>query len=474
MGRNVAIGIQDFGKIIERNCFYVDKTMFIRDWWESGDEVTLITRPRRFGKTLTMSMVEHFFSVKYENRTELFENFAIWKEEKYRRLQGTRPVISLSFANVKERNYQNARDKICMILGQLYSQNSFLLNSGVLDEKDKEYFNRVSRYMDEVDATMAIHHMSDYLSRFYGKKVIILLDEYDTPMQEAWLNGYWNEIVSFFRSLFNAAFKTNDYLDTGIFRTYWANTSSNGLVGKLIREGETEVKTVMEDLLQGKHLFTEIDEQIVFSQLGARVDAIWSLFLTSGYLKVIGCHIDPEIGKPQYELTLTNMEVRLMFEEMIDDWFKRHTQSYNLFVKAMMQDDLDAMNEYMNRVAMQTFSYFDVGAGENAEPERFYHGFVLGLMVDLRERYRITSNRESGFGRYDIVLEPLSEKEDAIIIEFKVRNRRREPNLEDTLQNALKQIEEKQYETQLIARGIEKERIRKYGFAFEGKTVLIG
>ena len=560
MARTVGIGIQDFGKMIQNNRFYVDKTSFIKEWWESGDEVTLITRPRRFGKTLTMSMVEQFSSVKYTGKGELFEGFTIWQEEKYRNIQGTYPVISLSFANIKEKDYANARYKICQLLVNLYTQFSFLLDSDVLKPKDREYFERIAVDMNDSDATLAIYQLSDFLFRYYKKKVIILLDEYDTPMQEAYVDGYWKELADFTRSMFNATFKTNpwlergimtgitrvskesifsdlnnlkvvtttsdeyadsfgfteaevfaamdefgytekeavktwydgftfgnkkdiynpwsilNYLDTGKLTTYWANTSSNSLVGKLIREGSPGIKTVMEDLLNGKIFRTQIDEQIVFSQLDHKNSAIWSLLLASGYLKVVNFELDN--GRPIYELALTNMEVSLMFEGMISDWFAEYTPAYNQFIKALLLGDVDAMNEYMNRVALQTFSFFDagkrIGDYEKAEPERFYHGFVLGMMVELRERYVITSNRESGFGRYDIILEPLSEKDDAIIIEFKIYNGRREKNLEETLTNALQQIEDKKYETNLRAKGIGAERIRKYGFVFEGKTVLIG
>lgn len=560
MGRTVAIGIQKFSDIIENNYFYIDKTSFIKEWWDNGDAVTLIARPRRFGKTLTMSMLEQFFSVKYAGRSDLFEHLNIWKEEAYRKLQGTYPVISLSFANVKERTYESTVYRMKQLLSDVYSQNAFLLKEDILSEEDKEYFRRISVQMSDSDATFALHKLSEFLYRYYEKPVIILLDEYDTPMQEAYVDGYWEELVAFTRSMFNATFKTNpymgrsimtgitrvskesifsdlnnlevvtttsnlyadcfgfteeevfaamdecgytdrelvkkwydgftfgnktdiynpwsilNYLKKGEFTTYWANTSSNSLVGKLIREGEPEIKTTMEDLLNGQILHTEIDEQIVFNQLDDQQNAIWSLLLASGYLKVIRYHLDPNIGRPEYELALTNMEVRLMFEQMIDCWFKKTVPAYNQFVKALLLGDLDAMEEYMNRVTEETFSFFDVTgcAKQNPEPEKFYHGFVLGLMVDLRGRYVITSNRESGFGRYDVLLEPLSEKDDAFIIEFKVHKPRREKNLEETLKNALNQIEEKKYESVLIAKGIQSDRIRKYGFAFEGKRVLIG
>ena len=561
MARTVGIGIQEFGKIIENHYFYVDKTAFIKEWWENGDEVTLITRPRRFGKTLTMSMTEQFFSVKYAGRGDLFEGLSIWQEEKYRALQGTYPVISLSFANIKETNYKDTRDKIGQILAGEYARCAFLLEGDCLNEQEKDIFRRKTVDMGDVDATLALNQLSEYLCRYYGKKVIILLDEYDTPMQEAYVHGYWEELVAFTRSMFNSAFKTNpwleraimtgitrvskesifsdlnnlkvvtttsdeygtafgfteeevfaaldefgmsdrkqdvkrwydgfifgmykdiynpwsilNFLDTGKFTTYWANTSANSLVGKLIREGSPDVKMNMEDLLHDRIFHTVIDEQIVFSQLDRKTSAVWSLLLASGYLRVEHFAVDIKSGRAEYGLKLTNGEVRLMFGQMIEDWFSEYTSDYNVFIKALLEDDLEAMNEYMNRVVSATFSYFDTGRRESgkAEPERFYHGFVLGLMVDMGDRYEITSNRESGFGRYDIMLEPKRDGLNAIIIEFKVFNPRRDSTLADTVQAALLQIEEKKYAQALVAKGIPEERIRKYGFAFEGKEVLIG
>ena len=560
MARTISIGRQDFEKLRSRNNFYIDKTGFIREWWEAEDDVTLITRPRRFGKTLNMSMLEQFFSVEYAERGDLFEGLSIWEDEKYRKLQGTYPVISLSFANVKERNYEMTKQRIYQILIDLYNKNHFLMEMALLTEEEQKYFRSISVDMPEVVATMAIHKMAGFLSRYYGKKVIILLDEYDTPMQEAYVNGYWEELVYFTRSMFNAAFKTNPYLEravmTGITRvskesifsdlnnlevvtttsgryedsfgfteeevfcaldefglsgmkedvkswydgftfggrtdiynpwsilnfldkkrltTYWANTSSNSLVGKLIREGNKNIKQNFEELMQGKKLHVRLDEQVVYNQLSEDENAIWSLLLASGYLKVVRTEFSERTGRLSYELALTNKEVKIMFENMIHGWFARGDGNYNEFVKALLLGDLDAMNEYMNRVSLNMFSYFDTGKSSfGAEPERFYHGFVLGLMVDLRERYLLTSNRESGFGRYDVMLEPKEKKDDAIILEFKVFRPGKEQGLEDTVQAALKQIEEKDYAAALRAKGIPQGRIRKYGFAFRGKEVLIG
>ncbi len=561
MPRTVGIGHQNFEKLTKAGCFYVDKTHFIKEWWENQDAVTLIARPRRFGKTLNMSMLEQFLSIEYAGRGDLFEGLSVWEEEAYRELQGTFPVIFLSFAGVKETSFSNARKKICQIIKYLYNRYDFLLESSCLNEDEKEAYGKISAEMEEYIASDSLKCLSDYLSRYYGKKTVVLLDEYDTPLQEAYVHGYWKELAAFTRNLFNATFKTNPYLEravmtgitrvskesifsdlnnlqvvtttsdlyadsfgftqeevwealeeyglsdqkekvkswydgftfgrrtdiynpwsilnylkTGKFSTYWANTSSNSLVGKLIREGGKGTKLIMEDLLEGRTLHTQMDEQIVFNQLDNKESAIWSLLLASGYLRVKRYEFLTEEGREEYDLVLTNKEVRLMFERMIRDWFSDFTPAYNDFVKALLLGDLEAMNDYMNEVVLDTFSSFDAGrrGSEKTQPERFYHGFVLGLLVDLRGRYRVTSNRESGFGRYDVMLEPENETDDAIILEFKIFRPAKENTLEDTVKAAHVQIEEKKYAAILEAKGIAPERIRSYGFAFEGKKVLIG
>ena len=560
MRKTVAIGIQSFDKIRKDGYFYIDKTGFIREWWESGDDVTLITRPRRFGKTLNMSMLEAFFSVSYADRSDLFEGLSIWQDEKYRALQGTYPVIFLSFANIKEADFESTNYRIRQLLMKLYEKNQFLMDSECLSESEIKYFNRMKSDMDEKDAPMALYQLSDFLYRYYGKKVIILLDEYDTPMQEAYVKGYWDELVDFTRSLFNSTFKTNPYLEraimtgitrvskesifsdlnnpavvttttnrytdafgftepevfaaldeygygdrkdeikrwydgfifgkqkeiynpwsiinflkTGEIETYWANTSGNGLVSKLIRGGSGNLKDQFERLMRGESIRCPIDEQIIYNQLDNDEDAIWSLLLASGYLKALGVE-KKEAGKPRmYELALTNGEVMDMFYGMVRGWFSIAKNDYNDFIKALLLQDVDEMNEYMNRVALSTFSFFDAAGGASTDaPERFYHGFVLGLLVDLQGEYVITSNRESGFGRYDVMLEPMDRAKDAFILEFKVFKKAKEKTLKDTLANAHAQIEEKKYAASLMERGFREEQIHKYGLAFDGKQVLIG
>ncbi len=596
MARVVGIGNENFQEIREHNCFYIDKTSFIKEWWESMDKSTLITRPRRFGKTLNMNMMECFFSNKYKDRGDLFEGLEIWKEEKYRKLQGTYPVIFLSFADIKQTTYKETVKKIKKIIFDLYQKCDFLKDWEGLTEKEKISLKNIDCDMDDIAAQEAIKDLSNYLSRYYGKKVIILLDEYDTPMQEAYVNGYWEELVGFTRSLFNATFKTNPYLEraimTGITRVskesmfsdlnnlvvittsskdyatsfgfteeevfqaldeyglsdkkcdvkewydgfvfggikdiynpwsiinflkfkelknYWADTSSNDLISKIIKTSSAGTKETMEKLINGETIEKKIDEQIIYDQLEKKENSIWSLLLASGYLKAVSIdvYISDEIVEI-YNLAITNNETKSMFRGMIQEWFSNVDTEKNDFLKALILGDVDAMNNYMNEIALETFSSFDVAGREasRVRPEnlascydckgvangsslndssnlyamtrqssRFYHGFVLGLMVEKRADYIIKSNKESGFGRYDVMMIPRNSTGDklpAIILEFKVLNRHKEKTLEETVVSALAQIEEKKYDAELINAGVKKENIRHYGFAFEGKKVLIG
>ncbi len=561
MKKTISIGIQGFSDLRERNCYFVDKTHFIKEWWESQDMVTLITRPRRFGKTLNMSMLECFFSNKYANRADLFAGLSIWKEEKYRQLQGTYPVLFLSFASVKAGNLEEAKAQVKGEIARVYRENKYLIDTDIFDNRERERYDNVVVSMDDVTAQDSLRNLAEWMEKYYGKKVIIFLDEYDTPMQEAYIQGYWDEFTSFVRSLFNATFKTNPYLEraimTGItrvskesifsdlnnlrvvtttsdlyagcfgfteeevfaaldeyemsdkkdevkqwydgftfgeyrdiynpwsitnylkekkLRAYWAATSSNGLVSRLIRTASVDVKEKMEDLLKGQEIVVNFDEQIVYNQLDQDENAIWSLLLASGYLKADQVEYRGMLNKPWYHLTITNLETESMFENMFAGWFKNQDANYNDFVKAMLKGSLKEMNIYMNDVALTTFSSFDTGRRPSGktQPERFYHGFVLGLLADLRERYQIRSNRESGYGRYDVMLMPLNQQDKAIVIEFKVHEPDEESSLQDTVQSALYQIKEKNYDAELLAQGISADRICHYGFAFEGKKVLIG
>ena len=600
--KRVAIGKQSFEDIRKKDCFYIDKTDFIKDWWESADDVTLITRPRRFGKTLNMDMLKCFFSNQYEGRKELFEELDIWKDEKYRKLQGTYPVIFLSFADIKADNFKDTKNDLVSVINDAYKQHSYLLKSDKLTEAEKNMYEQLDNYANNADINKkisneivcrAIKTLAGMLYKYYGKKVIIILDEYDTPMQEAYMNGYWDELVALTRSLFNSTFKTNPYLERGIMTgitrvskesifsdlnnlkvvtttsreyatsfgftekevfdaldevnmsnekaavkewydgftfgdvkdiynpwsiinylqtgkidSYWTDSSSNGIVNKLIKTGTPDVKEAMAVLISGGVIEKKIDEQIVFDQLDKNEDAIWSLLLASGYLCIESYKEVGRLKRKIYGLKLTNLEVERMFEVMIEQWFGEEKFNYNNFVKSLLNGDIESMNEYMNRVTRGVISYFDTGkTPSDEEPERlascydcrgvangsslnccsnlyamteksshFYHGLVLGLMVDQVDNYILNSNRESGFGRYDIMLEPIdknNEKYPGIVIEFKVFNPKKEDTLEETVKNALRQIKEKDYDAELIKRGVKEENIYHYGFAFKGKEVLI-
>lgn len=584
MAQIISIGKQDFLYLRENNYFYIDKTDFIRQWWESADDITLITRPRRFGKTLNMSMLNYFFSNHYSEKSEIFEKLSIWNSEKYRRLQGAYPVIFISFADVKQGNYKDAVQKVKKIIADVYRQYRYLMDYPDFTEADRRKLSDMTDRIDDVTAQDSLKDLSYFLSEYYKKKVIILLDEYDTPMQEAYIHGYWDEFVNFMRGLLNSTFKTNPYMEraimTGItkeetsspldseiprqvdemgfptrlestspssqchnlvvvtttseqyadcfgftekevfesiekygmsdkkavvkqwydgftfgslkdiynpwsitnflkekkLKPYWAATSSNALISRLIQESSAEIKSLMESLVNGKSIEVNFDEQIVFNRLEKDESAIWSLLLASGYLKVDSIVHKGITLEPWYRLSITNLETISMFSNLFKGWFADVSSNYNEFVKALFSGDVKAMNVYMNDVAMSTFSSFDTGnhPSDRSQPERFYHGFVLGLLVDIRDNYEVLSNRESGFGRYDVVLVPREKGRDAFVMEFKVFDDSEESGLEDTVAAALRQIDEKNYDTQLLDRGISENNIKHYGFAFCGKKVLIG
>ena len=560
MNQTISIGKQDFVSLRENHYFYIDKTDFIRQWWENADDITLITRPRRFGKTLNMNMLNCFFSRQYENRGDLFKGLSIWTDQKYQKLQGSYPVIFISFADVKQNNYKDAIQKIKNIIVDVYRQHRYLNKEDCFTENEKQQMMGITEKMDDVTAQDALKNLSSYLNLLYGKKVLIFLDEYDTPMQEAYINGYWDEFTGFMRGLFNATFKTNPYLEraimTGItrvskesvfsdlnnltvitttsdqyadcfgfteeevfktldqfgmsdkkqivkqwydgfsfgpfkdiynpwsitnylkekkLRPYWASTSSNGLISKLLQSASANMKTQLEELLNGKQIIVNFDEQIIFGQLEQDENAVWSLLVASGYLKVEEIEYKGMTLEPWYHLAITNLETISMFSNMFKGWFATASANYNEFIKAMLGGNVKAMNLYMNDIALATFSSFDVGKhfSQRSQPERFYHGFVLGLLVEVRDLYEIRSNRESGYGRYDVMLIPKTKENDGIILEFKVKESE-EKTLEETVQTALAQIEAKKYDAELLELGVSKEHIRHYGFAFEGKKVLIG
>ena len=557
MPRTVAIGVQSFAELRERGYFLVDKTSFIADWWHSADQVTVIHRPRRFGKTLNMDMVECFFSNKYASRAALFGGLDVWNDAGLRREQGTWPVVSLSFSVAKGASAEAVVRRMCEQIARAWRQHRDDIDADSLGDQERDLLEGRTPFVDPMVAPNSLARLCELLEKSTGKRCIVLLDEYDTPLHEAWVGGFWHEVSEFVRAFFNSSFKSNpsmeralltgitrvaresifsdlnnpkvvsatspeyatsfgftqdevfaameefglcerdqvkdwydgftfggmpdiynpwsitNYLDSGRFAPYWANTSGNALISKIVREGDADLKSDFEVLLSGGSVEKRFDEQVSFDELGRRPGAVWGLLVAGGYLRI-------EAAGPAHAdgstLKITNHEVALSFDGMVRGWFDVVSSRYNAFVRALLAGDLDAMNVYMNDVALDTFSTFDTGKrASGLEPERFYHGFVLGLLVELRGRYLICSNRESGFGRYDVLLEPVDPKaDDGIVLEFKVHNPRKEATLEDTVSAAKQQIADKRYANELEAKGLAPERIHAYGFAFEGKRVLIG
>lgn len=545
--RPVAIGRQNFADIIEKNCFYVDKTNFIKEWWETGSHVSVILRPRRFGKTLTMSMVEQFFSLRYA-QCKLFKNLNIWQHSEFQKLQGTYPVIFLSLAAVKEGSFAGAIERIKLLITDVYNEYAFLLKDDVLSDAERLFFTSVNQNMSNAIATDAINLLCGILYRKYGKKVIVLLDEYDTPMQEAYISGYWKEMSCFIRNFFNSTFKTNPYLEralmTGIARIskesifsdlnnievatiasnkfassfgfteqevsaaleeyglsdnfsevkewydgftfgnatdiynpwsitnyldkkqiqlYWANTSSNKLVNQIVLNSPQDIKIYFEKLLQGEAIQVILDEQVVFDSLDRNPNAIWSLLLATGYLKLIKA----DFVSLEYEVALTNKEILTVFKRIAKDWFANVPYDYQAFVNALVSGNEEVLNYRLNNILQNSLSYFDTAK----KPENFYHGFVLGLLAYLGDKYYLTSNRESGLGRYDVMLEANDQNDPSIILEFKVATNLR--RLKQEADDALKQIEKQQYEQTLLQRGIAQDKIFKYGIAFKNKQAVV-
>ena len=546
--KTVAIGIQDFAKFKERNAFYIDKTGFIKDWWNNGDDVTILLRPRRFGKTLLLDTVNKFFSFEYKDRADLFDGLSIMKDEHFAAMQGTKPVISLTFADIKGRNLDTAMYMLKSNISFLFSRYKNIIDISRLEPREQEQYKQYDEDMPTDRASKSIKFLSSIVEKYFGQKVLLLLDEYDTPMIEAYTHGYWQNMVDFMRNFFNSSFKTNPSVErvlmTGINRVskqslfsdfnnaqifsimddkytsacgftqdevdaaleeynlldqreavksyydgfivgnehgiynpwsftsflkmgkladYWVDTASNDLISSLFFYGGTKLQTQLGNLLCDQAIEVMIEENLNFVDISTSNKNIWSFLYAAGYIKAE--LIDP--NQKLYSITITNGETKNMFAKMVLQWFDTTEDYYPEFSRALISDQVDEMNAYLGELILAVTSQHDMAK----KPENFYHGLVLGLTVDLRRNYIITSNRESGLGRYDVIIEARDQSK-AIIIEFKTLGKGEE-TLEDTVRRALEQIESKAYATELIARGIQSENIYKYGFAFQGKTVLI-
>ena len=556
---NVGLGYQNFLDFVCGKQFYVDKTHFIPEWLASDARITLITRPRRFGKSMLLSTVRTFFDPMYADHPEYFKKLQVWKDKDCRCLFGTIPVISVSFGSCKGNHFEQAMRGVTLGLYNMYVQHEYLRESSRLNEEEKAEYRRIVASFSEQRTEyveVSIQKLCELLYKHYGALPIILMDEYDTPLLEAYTDGYWDETINTFRQLFHTTFKENDFfyraIITGVTRIsknslfsdlnnlevdtvtcdaysdcfgfteqevmdafkcqdidtirdvkamydgftigrhqdiynpwsicnymrqreligYWVNTSSNKLVGDIIRRHPVESKYEIERLMAGEKVHKRINEGITFQYLEGDENSLWSLRLAVGYIKAE--NIVRSVEGIECDVSVTNYEVMAMFKTEILGMFHNGWSAYGRFAEALLAHKMELMNEYLQTITYTSISYFDVADGpKERTPENFYHGLVLGLIVSLRDRYRIVSNRESGRGRYDIAMYPLQENTDAFIMEFKVQDRKKETNLEQTAKNALQQIVDKNYEADLLAAGVPAERIYKLGFAFAGKDVLV-
>lgn len=549
--QGIGIGVSDFKMLRLKDNYFIDKSLFIKNIIDNQSGVVLITRPRRFGKTLNMSMLRYYFDCAKQNTRELFEGLKIMKQdEKYTSKQGYYPCIYITLKDVNEDTYEKMLLDMKTAVLEMYLEHMYLLDSDKIYPFEKEKINDILYCReDEVTLKNSVRDLSKYLNRYYEKPVILLVDEYDVPLQTAYVQGFYEQTIQFFKTFYGTTFKDNPYLEktvlTGVSRVakesifsgannfkvftvldddfsedfgitreemkkvisdfdihedeeeikkwydgyiigntdgiynpwsilnyltdrklvpYWVNTSSNDLI-KLILKKSTTVKEKIERLLRGEEIEAKINLETIIVGIENNEDNIWGLLVGTGYLKVTGI---VDLATKIYKVKIPNYEIKFLFSEIIDDWFRDKVigNDLNSILKDLITLNLDEFEQKFQILVKQMFSFMDVG--ENTA-ENFYHAFVLGMLVALKDSYYVNSNRESGIGRYDIMLEPKDKNENAFIMEFKVFKENREKDIQETIENAKKQIEEKQYEESLRERGFS--NITKMVFAFKGKEV---
>ena len=551
--QGIGIGTSDFKKMRVNDYYYIDKTMYIKDIIDNKSEIALVTRPRRFGKTLNMSMLRYYFDIKQKDSKELFKGLKILEqEEKYTSKLGYYPVIYLTLKDVQDRNYENMLLDMKTAMLNMYKEHRYLLDSDKIYPEEKARITDILYAReDENILKNSVRDLSEYLNRYYERPVILLVDEYDVPLQNAYVEGYYEEAVKFFKTFYGVTFKDNPYLEktvlTGVSRVakesifsgannfdvytvldnefaddfgiteeemdkvikdfnvqeekeeikkwydgytignvegiynpwsiinylnkkqlmpYWVNTSSNDLI-KLVLKNSTTIKEKMERLLKDEEIEVPINLETVIVGIENNEDNIWGLMLGTGYLKVVET---VDVSEGIYKVKLPNYEIKLLFQQIINEWFKNKVIGNDLksILKDLITLNLKEYEKKFDILVREMFSYMDVG--ENTA-ENFYHAFVLGMLVGLKDTYYVNSNRESGIGRYDIMLEPKDKNGNSFIMEFKVLEDKEEKTIEDTIKNAKKQIEEKGYESNLRERGFT--NITKMVYAFKGKEVKI-
>ncbi len=554
MKRPLPIGISDFKRVIENNHYYVDKTLMIKDIIDADSSVLLLPRPRRFGKTLNMSMLKYFFEQTKESTSYLFEHLNIWNQgEQYQQLQGKSPVVFISLKDIKQSSWEGTYAQIVNLMADVYRNHYYLLTSTVLDGQQKEIFKQIiNREADIADYENSLKNILMYIYRDKNQKVILLIDEYDIPIQCGYEHHFYTEIIGFMRNWLSGALKDNSSLQfaclTGILRVakesifsglnnlevstlldesystcfgftneevkelveyyemdiqmhtiaewyngyvfgkteiynpwsilnyvrkkpqfpsaYWVNTSGNELIHQLLLSASPAVKEDLETLIDGEIIEKRIDENIVYGEIGRSDYAIWSFLLFSGYLKSTSRKPDTT-GRLLYELKIPNKEVFFVYEDVFLNWWS-HTleeKTVNMMLRAFCTGDVETFELILQDLILKSTGIFD-------SSESFYHGFVLGLLVYLRGQYAVKSNRESGYGRYDVMLIPKNKEDNGIVVEFKaVRKETTKETLEqvmvEELTRAKKQIEIKKYDTELLDQGIK--NVLKYAIVFSGK-----
>ncbi len=553
--QKLPVGISDFKTVIAGNYYYVDKSLLLKELMDQGAQALLIPRPRRFGKTLNLSMMRYFFEKTEVDNSRLFRHLKIWQAgEEYVRQQGQYPVIFLTFKDVKERDWESARGKIFRLLQEEFLRHKYLRESAVLDAEERDYCNRIIQLTAEQSAHEdGLKYLSQYLNRHYQQKVVLLIDEYDTPIQAGYVNGYYAEVVSFMRNFLSAGLKDNSYLEKGVltgimrvakesifsglnnlsvftllnqnfsdkfgltedevkrmldefaleehykkvsawyngyqfagktiynpwsiinftnrsqegFKPYWVNTSDNAIVEQLLTRGGAELKSEMQSLLDGATIEKPVEENIIFRDLEKKDDLLWSFLLFGGYLKYVGQRMHNK--KTLLRLQIPNLEVSYFYDRLVEGWFEARMANEKLeaLLHALLSGDVETFETLLSELVLNSFSVHDFGD----ESEKVYQAFVIGLLVWLAGRYEVKSNRESGYGRYDVMLIPQDLREAGLILEFKKVNTKRRETKARAFAAAFKQIAEKKYAAELQSRGVTK--IRQLAVVFKGKQVWV-
>lgn len=553
MKKLLAIGISDFKELIDQGYYYIDKTLLIDEIRRTSAHVILIPRPRRFGKTLNLSMLRYFHEKSESNNSYLFENTAIWKSEKARKTQGAYPVIYLSFKDCKKESWKSAYDQLKFLITEEFRRHADYLMPLLNTYDLHDYKAIVNQTASQTAYENSLFVLTKLLKKYYKRKVLVLIDEYDTPIHAGYVNGYYKESANFLRALFGAVLKDNPYLKKGILtgilraakegifsglnnlricsfldkrfadkfgftnaevdallgdykiatkaenikdwyngyrcgnlkvynpwsllecvdhqgelRTYWANTSDNMIIQKLIPLVDDESKYDLEKLLRGETITREINEALVFPGIEKDPTAVWSLLFFAGYLTFTKRTIKD--GATICNLALPNHEVKILYQKLIKSLLEESLEKRKLamFMTSLENGNIEELTLLLHDFIVTSISAFDI---PESETEKSYHLFMLGLFVALSDIYEVKSNRESGYGRYDIMLIPLNKKKPGIIIEFKKVSRILKETLVTASEKAMRQIIEKNYAHELTTRGMES--IIAYGIAFEGKKLAI-